>query len=58
MKKLTMSNEDLLEERALAEREYNAEINKNGGHDGTTLALILKSRLQMLKDLQEKYYNK
>ena len=52
-----MNKEELENEMRIAEKAYSEEINKNGGHDGTTLSLILKSRFKMLNDIKLRYYN-
>jgi hypothetical protein len=51
-----MTLKQLKKEIEIATIAYEEEKLKNSNRDGTTLALVLKSRLQMLKDLEEKYY--
>lgn len=51
-----MNTKELLEEIKNAYREYAAECAKNGGHEGTTMAAHLLSRVEAFTDLYEKYY--
>lgn len=53
-----LNKEELKSEIKIIENAYNEEINKNGGVEGTAKSVILKSKWQILKHLESKYFNK
>lgn len=52
-----MINKEILEKEIQnLEIDYINEKNNNGGQDGTILALILKSKIEVLNDLMRRYF--
>ncbi len=51
-----MDKEILQKEIEILEIAYKEEKDSNGGHDGTVFSLILRSKIEILRELIKKYY--